>query len=216
MTLRDLRLTADFKRANYDLHQSLLNHTSETPKTPATRQQIGEYLAKAIGARDLGSYLSIANTTPAAPAEATTDPMIRAILAKVSVIVAGKKLYDEASGYFSLLDVEDTPLYSAQTLIDEASEIAATLSRCETFEPSARLTTLDLALPDFLDDLHCDAKQLEVKYIQRMTDTGAWSEYRLLGLTQKAWQDEVEQGNVLSGYWQWVVDQLEQWLFELQ
>lgn len=218
MALRNITENKDdFSAFKYSLYQAIKSNPN------MSQQQLGESIAKALGAR---SYNALnLNESRAEGYQANTAPApsgrLYALLTPAGVSV---DYHDGEPVFFSLAkalgsveDCEDIPvqLFTSRS----CKEAQTALASAEAAIPSTQFAMLAIRelgetrneiLSDLAEDFQLNASALEAKYTCRLKDTNAWAEYPYANLTRDAWQDESAGGSTLRGYWSWVEVQLEQ------
>ncbi|OUV22997.1 MAG: hypothetical protein CBC55_02840 [Gammaproteobacteria bacterium TMED95] len=218
MALRNITENKDdFSAFQYSLYQAIKSNPN------MSQQQLGENIAKALGARSYNALNLSERRTEEHQGSVIPTPSVRlyALLTPAGVSVH----YPNAEpAFFSLVSVlnsddnsEDIPvqLFTSRS----CKEAQTALASAEAAIPSAHFATLAIrelgetrneTLSDLAEDFQLNASALEAKYTQRLNDLNAWAEYPYAKLTRDAWKNEASGGSTLRSYWSWVEVQLEQ------
>ncbi len=214
--LRDLSDEKHFKTFIYNLDQQL----KENPEP--TRQQLAHLVAKSLGARSLEAYwndIEESNAAKTRSIESTgfnpDDPSHQAIaktLDNLWMLASFKDfrlglLDDDMEGLTFYTEVQRDLFINSFDEVRVKSEYLGD----EKYQPK-KLVEYQ---PDFKEDFYLTAAQLKAKYDARVPDNHSWSQYPYLGLERDSYQQEAGAGDTQLGYWDWVANQLEIFLDEV-
>jgi hypothetical protein len=199
----------DFKTVTNVLHRAIKRQPH------FTLQELQNEMAIALGARSLEAFQAFIESprnghsfikTPRMLGEPKFDTSHWCILTATDGIIK-QDLYRH-DGFWAT-----TPEWSLKVMsTQQANEHAVSVS--EEMD-TVRVVQFDQAFPELSMVLKMTLEQLKFHLDTHSTDDFSWSEFKALDLTRKSWQDEAFKGDTQVGYYDWLANQFEHWVSEL-
>lgn len=224
-TLRDIRKTDDFKKAAYQLHETLKPHST------LSLNQVQSALAKALGARSLEAFYAQADTpiavnTPAPQGTGfPSEPYVLTTVVDGHLAVwcgdctrgTTQPVIANDFNYTVSDDIEPACVFNRDAVFAVMSQKKAKALATYTPFPNVQAMRLqDACAPLFalLAARYSAPDTLDAAI--RALNPSATLDCPALWFHAENWRDEVEEGHTSRGYADWVLSQLEMWLDDMR
>lgn len=211
MSLRDITNETHFKSISFDLHKAI----NANPNM--SRQALQNELAKAMGARSLEDFKAqcqVLQVPPEAEIENNVNPMWQTLRDSAYVIVnpgTNQAVHGGDYSPYTLDTIKEGLVVLTQS---DAEAMAASPEQMGFHNASLRAEKLSIYAPDFFDFLTLSAEEMPIYCEKYATDNHSWNDCPYLYLDRESWQHEASEGNINTGYWPWVEQQLEDFFTE--